>query len=674
MSVLKFDKKSLGNLEYSLKREMLATDRGGGYMSTTIVCCNTRKYHGLMVCRGPADNDYVMLSSLDETVIQHEQDFNLAIHRFPGNYEPRGHKYITDFDYTPTPAITYRVGGVVLRKELLWIHSKAQLLIRYTLVEATSDTRLRLRPFLAFRDKHALSQSNMFADGHSYPVNNGVRCRLYSDMPWLYMQTGREDAEFVAAPDWYYRFEYAEEKARGYPYQEDLLTPGYFEFGIRKGESVIFSAALDEMTSGATIDKLFDDELARRSDKKDFLSCLNHSARQFISRRGDRTEVVAGWPWFGRWGRDTFISLPGITLTRGDVQACLDVIDTLTREMKEGLFPNMGESYNSVDAPLWFFWTLQQLEKRVGREAVWNNYGDKMKDVLRAYRRGIGGVIEVRENGLVWAAHPQYAMTWMDAVVDGKPVTGREGHQVEINALWYNAVVHTLELAEQYGDREFVLEWAGFPEKVKESFLELFWSEGEGYLADYVDGGGRNMFVRPNQVVACSLDHKMLSEEQQIGVLTIIRRHLLTPKGLRTLSPQNPLYEGRYEGDQPTRDRAYHQGTVWVWLLEHYAKANFDLYGVDFLARAEEMLSNFEEDIDSYGIGSICEIYDGDPPHAQRGAISQAWSVGAVLRINEMIEAHRGRAEIGKESGKAEPEAGTKKEKKVGSNKKQSVK
>jgi predicted glycogen debranching enzyme len=662
MSVLKFDKQSLGNLEYSLKREMLATDRSGGYMSTTIVCCNTRKYHGLVVCpKDSTENDYVLLSSLDETVIQHDQSFNLAIHRFPGTYEPRGHKYITDFDYTPSPAITYRVGGVVLKKELLWIHSKTQLLIRYTLLEATSATRLRLRPFLAFRSKHSLSEANMFADGHSYTVRGGVKCRLYNDFPWLYMQTNcKSECDFVAAPDWYYKFEYLEEKERGYPFEEDLLTPGYFEFDIRKGESVIFSAALDEMWSAETIDNIFDEELARRSDKKDFLSCLRHSARQFISRRDDRTEIIAGWPWFGRWGRDTFIALPGVTLTRGDVQACVDVVDTMTREMKDGLFPNMGEAYNSVDAPLWFFWTLQQLEEHVGAEQIWRDYGAKMKDILSAYRRGIGfgsgynggPVISVHDNGLVWAGGSGLALTWMDAVVDGVPVTSREGYQVEINALWYNAICYTLKLAEKFGDKELVAEWKDMPERIKASFVETFWSAERGYLADFVNGeiegcgplwepGGRNFFVRPNQVIACSLRYKMLGEGKQLEVLETIKRHLLTPKGLRTLSPQNPLYQGRYEGDQPTRDRAYHQGTVWPWPLEHYVKASFDVLGAKFLETAEEILAGFEEDIDSYGIGSIPEIYDGDPPHCQRGAISQAWSVGAVLRINEMVEKYK---------------------------------
>lgn len=641
MSVLEFDKNQLGNLEYSLQREMLSTNRAGGYMSTTIVCCNTRKYHGLFV--GPVidgdQNDYVMLSSLDETVLQHDQSFNLAIHRFPEVYEPKGHKYLVDFTYTPVQTLTYRVGGVLLRKEILWIHSRPQLLIRYTLLEARSQTTLRLRPFLAFRNKHSLSKANFTADGHSYHIAGGVRNRLYANFPWLYMQVDAPTAEFIPAPDWYYNFEYTEERERGYDYLEDLLTTGYFETEITKDKPVVFSCSLEEVASPEELNAMFEAETARRTQKEDFLSCLRHSARQFIVKNGSDTAVVAGYPWFGRWGRDTFISLPGITLTQGRADVCMDVLDTMTREMQDGLFPNMGTAYNSVDAPLWFFWTLQQLAAHTSDTEVWQRYGTFMKDILNAYRRGIGSVIAVHDNGLVWASNPSLAMTWMDAVTDGKPVTGRDGHQVEINALWYNAICYTLKLAAEAGDRKFTDDWKTLPDKIRESFLSLFWSEETGYLADYVtENGIRNTFVRPNQVIACSLDYKMLDERQQIAVLDTIRRHLLTSRGLRTLSPQNPLYKGRYEGDQPTRDKAYHQGSVWVWPLEHYVKARFDLRGRNYLRNAEELLNGFNDDLSSYGIGSVAELYDGDPPHTQRGAISQAWSVGAVLRIQEMID------------------------------------
>ena len=642
MSALHFDKHELRNLESSLRREMLSTNRAGGYMSTTMVCCNTRKYHGLVVCprNDEEEENYVLLSSVDETIVQHDQSFNLAIHRFPGVYEPRGHKYIIDFDYTPTPTITYRVGGVTLKKELLWIHSRTQLLIRYTLLEARSETWLRLRPFLAFRCSHTLTHANMAADTHSYPVPGGVRNRLYEGFPWLYLQTGTA-SEFVAAPDWFYNFEYAEEARRGYPAHEDLLTTGYFEMNIAKGQSVIFSCSTEE-ADPANFDTVFAEELSRRSNKIAFLSCLRHSGRQFIVRHGNRTELVAGYPWFGRWGRDTFIALPGVTLTQGGLESCREVIDTMVREMHDGLFPNMGSAYNSVDAPLWFFWTLQALEKHVGADEIWKSYGHAMKDLLAAFRRGIGDHIRVHDNMLIWASNPHLAMTWMDAVVDGKPVTGRDGYQVEINALWYNAICYTLELACKHRDNAFVHEWKEAPDRIKEAFNELFWYPQEEYLADYVDERGQNTFIRPNQIIACSLPYGMLSDDRKLSVISVVRRHLLTPKGLRTLSPRNPLYEGRCEGDQPTRDRAYHQGTVWPWLLEHYVKACFDIKGKEFCNEAVEIVKNFEEDISDNGLASISEIYDGDPPYNARGTISQAWSVGAILRINEMIEEYGG--------------------------------
>lgn len=556
MSVLTFDKKELGNLEYSLQREMLATDRRGGYMSTTIVCCNTRKYHGLMVAPiDDSDRAYVLLSSVDETVVHDGQSFNLALHRFPGTYEPRGHKYITDFEYTPTPTITYRVGSIVLRKELLWIHNRTQLMIRYTLLEAPSDVRLRLRPFFAFRDKHALTHANMEADGRSRPIPGGVKCRLYSD----------------------------------------------------------------------------------------FLSCLRHSARQFVVRRRDgRAEVLAGYPWYGQIGRQTLVALPGIALEQGRTEDCLDVLDTVVRGRRDGMFTGSFSAAEAADAPLWFFWVLQQLQRTLGEEEIWKRYGIVMKELLAAYRRGVGGVA-VHDNGLVWASAPDKALTWMNALAGGVPVVSRDGYPVEINALWYNAVCYALELASRFGEEEFVGEWKAWPEWIRNAFREMFWSDDDGYLADFVGPEGPNRWIRPNMVVACGLDYKMLDEEQQASVLRIVGQHLLTPKGLRSLSPRNPRYKNRCEGDEAVRAEASMNGSVWVWPLWFYVKASFDLGGREFLPRAEELLARFGEEIQSYGIGSINELFDGDPPHAPRGAVSQAWSVGAVLMIRETTERWRRR-------------------------------
>ena len=664
MAGLTFDKRELGNLEYSLQREMLATDRRGGYMSTTIVGCNTRKYHGLIVAPiDNSDNTYVLLSSLDETIVQHDQSFNLALHRFRGVYEPRGHKYITDFEYTPTPTITYRVGGVILRKASLWIHKRTHLMIRYTLVDAHSETTLRLRPFLAFRNKHELSKANMYANVRSYEVRNGVKNRLYDGFPWLYFQLDKEeDARFVPAPDWYYDFEYRQELERGYDGYEDLLTTGYFEMKIKKGESIIFSASVDEMQSADAIREAYATSIARRTHKIDFLSCLHHSARQFIIRRpGNRTEVVAGYPWYGAAGRSTFISLPGLTLEQGYKEDCMDVLDTMVGEMHNGDFAGNASAEQAADAPLWFFWTLQQLERHIGAKALWERYGAAMKSILAAYRSGFyGGCVAMHANGLVWAAHEGRALTWANSVADGRPVTPRAGYTVEINALWYNAVSYALALAAKNGDKDFVAEWKATPKLIKASFLEKFWLADEGYLADYTNGCEPNKAVRCNQIIACGLDYTMLDDKQRIDVLLTVRKYLLTPKGLRSLSPHDEMFESQYKESPIEREAASCNGGVWVWPLMFYVKCAFDLEGTRFLPTAHELLDNFDDDIQSYCIGSIAEYYDPNPPFAPRGAISMAWSVGGVLYIKELIERYEAKAK-----------RNTTQSKKVNNNKKQ---
>ena len=647
MPGLKFDKQELGNLEYSLQREMLATDRRGGYMSTTIVGCNTRKYHGLIVAPiDSSNNAYVLLSSLDETIVQHDQSFNLALHRYRGVYEPRGHKYITDFEYTPCPTITYRVGGVILRKEILWIHKRTQMMIRYTLVDAHSETTLRLRPFLAFRNKHELSKANMYANVRSYPVTNGVKNRLYDGFPWLHMQLSKDDAKFVPAPDWYYDFEYQKEIERGYEGYEDLLTTGYFEMNIKKGESVIFSASVDEMPSGEAICEAYETSVARRTHKIDFESCLHHSARQFIVRRpGNRTEVIAGYPWYGVDGRSTFISLPGLTLEQGYKEDCLDVLDTMVGDMHNGDFAGSASAEVAADAPLWFFWTLQQLEEHIGAQAIWERYGEAMKSILAAYRKGFfGGCVAMHTNGLIWAAREGVALTWMNCVMNGVPQTPRAGYVVEVNALWYNAVSYALALAKKMGDKEFEKEWKALPALIQKSFVELFYLSEEGYLADYVDMREKNNFIRCNQIIACALRYTMLDEVQIVSIWRTVRQHLLTPVGLRSLSPRNPMFESTYKENPIEQEAASKNGAVWVWPLMFYIECALRLDADRFLAHAEEMLASFDDNIQTYCIGSMAEYYDANPPFAPRGAISQASSVAGVLYIKNLIEQYKAKA------------------------------
>ena len=654
MSGLKFDKRELGNLEYSLDREVLSTDRRGGYMSTTIVGCNTRKYHGLMVAPiDQSDRTYVLLSSLDETVVQHDQSFNLALHRFEGVYEPRGHKYITDFEYTPVPTITYRVGGVILKKELLWVHNRTQLMIRYTLVDAHSETTLRLRPLLAFRDKHALSKANMEADGRAYPIPYGVKCRLYDGFPWLHMQLNKEDAEFIAAPDWYYNFEYRKELARGYEGHEDLLTTGYFEFKIKKGESVIFSAATDLMATPDTITEVYEQQIAHRTHKIDFLSCLQHSARQFIIRRpGDRTEVVAGYPWFGSFMEDTFMALPGLTLTQGRTEDCIAALDTAVRDIKESGLLEGRYVPTAVDAPLWLYYTLQQLEGYITQKELWAKYGDVMKGILEAFRAGFYEDIRLHDNGLIWAWADR-PLTWMGAMVDGHAVTPRRGYPVELQALWYNAVSYTLALAKKQGDKAFVAEWKSIPERTKKSFVEKFWLNEEGYLADYVNYDEVNKFIRCNMIVACGLDYTMLDDEQIVRAVMTVRDHLLTPRGLRTLSPRNVLYKSNYNEDQRSQDLASRNGSAWIWPLTFYVAACFKLSGERYYKEAKALLEAFDSELQTKCVGSVSERFEGDPPHGPRGSVSHATSVAGLLLINQMVEKYAPKKSAKKATSKA---------------------
>lgn len=644
MNYLDFEKSELVNLEYSLGREILSTNRAGGYFSTTIVLCNTRKYHGLMVL--PLDQfdgeNHVLLSSVHETIVQHKKEFNLGINRYPGIYEPRGHKYIIDFTYEPTPKITYRVGGVVIEKELLFVHNEEQIMIRYTLKEAQSPTRIRIKPFLAFRNAHSISKSNLYVNKYFKEEQNGVKFKLYNGFPYLHLQLNKTN-EYVAAPDWYYDIEYMEELKRGYEGHEDLFVPGFFELPIKKGESIILSASTSEQNT-KSLTRKYNMEIQRRPKKDNLENCLRNAAHQFIVKRGKKTEIIAGYPWFGRWGRDTFIALPGLTLSVGDIKSCREVLDTISREMKSGLFPNMGNAttsaFNSVDAPLWYFWTIQQLNNKTkDKTETWKAYGKKMKSILNAYRDGqLPYSIKMHENGLIWAGEKGVALTWMDAVANGKPVTPRIGYQVEINALWYNAIMFTIELAEHNNDSKFVKEWQPIAELVSNSFNEVFWVKEKNYLADYVDNNGQNIYVRPNQIFAASLPYSPITDEAKRYVLDVVEGELFTTKGLRTLSPKNPNYIGKYEGDQATRDSAYHQGTAWPWLLGHFIEAHYKIHGLATNTIAKKILDSICEDMDKHGVCGIAEIYDGDPPQQPNGCISQAWSVSEILRIKRIYD------------------------------------
>lgn len=643
MSYIKFDKSQVVNLEFSLSREMIRSNRAGSFSSTTIVGCNTRKYHGMLIC--PVDqlggDRFVLLSTVDITVVNNDKSFNIGLRKYKGGYfNPKGHKYIEDFNADSIPSRIYRVGGVLLKQERLLVHHEEQFLMRLTILEASEPMKIQARPFLAFRSIHELTHANMAANTKVEFIENGIQTRLYEGFPNLNMQFSTK-AEFIPVPDWYLGIEYPEEQKRGYDFSEDLFTPGFFELEAKEGDVIVFSASTkEEKVSG--LKPKFTKTVSGKIPRSNFINCLRNAAQQFIEKRGGKTLIIAGFPWFGAWGRDTFISLPGLALARHKLALYRDVIETQVNRMKDGLFPNMGNEsnpvFNSVDAPLWFFWSLQQYLEQKGTDC-WERYGEAAKSVLYSYRDGTRFNIRMRENGLIYAGAPGKALTWMDAVVHGVPVTPRAGYDVEINALWYNAICFSLEMAKEAKDKRFISDFGNLPELIKSSFLEMFWDEKIGYLADYVnDEEGKNTFVRPNMVIAVSLPYSMLDKEQMKKVLDVADKELVTPRGLRTLSPRNKFYKGLYHGNQEERDKAYHQGTVWPWLFGPFCEGWLKVYGQQGVAKVKKLIYGLEEVMSEAGISTISEIHDGDPPHAPNGAISQAWSVGEVLRIIDILE------------------------------------
>ena len=646
MSYLKFEKALMTNLQESLPKELLRTNRSGAYSCSTIVDCNTRKYHGLLVVPVPEldDDNHVLLSSLDVTVIQHGAEFNLGLHKYQGNnFSPLGHKYIREFDCDKVPTTLYRVGGVILKKEVVFQHYENRILIRYTLVDGHSATTLRFRPFLAFRSVRQFTHENSTASRDYSAVDNGIKTCMYAGYPDLYMQFSKKN-EFKFCPDWYRGVEYPKEQERGYASNEDLYVPGYFEMGIKKGETIVFSAATSEIKT-SSLKKLFDTEVYERSPRDNFFHCLVNAAHQFHRReKNDDRYILAGYPWFKCRARDTFISLPGLTLSIEENDYFELVMKTAMRgyfEFMEGkpLTAHITE-IEQPDVPLWAVWALQQYAKETSKEECYKKYGQFIKDVIRFIQGNKHPNLELKENGLLYTNGRDKAVTWMNSTANGRPVVPRTGYIVEFNALWYNALCFCASLAGAVGEEADQQELLAQAEITKKSFVDTFLNE-YGYLYDYVDGNMMDWSVRPNMIFPVAFDYSPLSQDQKKKVLDICTRELLTPKGLRSLSPKSGGYNPIYVGPQTQRDYAYHQGTAWPWLGGFYMEASLKLYKRTRLSFVERQMVGYEDEMSYHCLGTISELFDGNPPFSGRGAISFAMNVAEILRALELLEKYQ---------------------------------
>lgn len=640
MSYLKFDKLLLTNLQKSLDKEMLRTNRAGAYSSTTIVDCNTRKYHGLFVVPVPklGIDNHVLLSSLDETIIQHGAEFNLGIHKYRDeHYSPKGHKYIREFHIDSVATTVYRVGGVVLQKERIFESGENRMLISYTLLEAHSPTTLRLRPLLAFRSVHELMHETDSINAEYKKVVNGTSFRLFDDYPELVMQTNKA-SEFVDQPSWYKGIEYYKEQERGYEYKEDLYVPGYFELQIKKGETIIFSAGLDEIMPDVLL-KHFDYECEKRTPRIDFKHTLKTAAEQFYNKRKDGLYLLAGYPWFKYRARDEFIALPGVTLSVGNIDTFEDMMEVGCRAIRDFLMPQpkttLLKEVSAPDVLLWFIWDIQMYAHYTSLKRAVAKYGDLVLEVMEFIRKQKHSNLFLHDNGLLFTNGQQKPATWMNAMEDNLPITPRSGYVVEINALWYNALCFATQIAAFNKDAHLTDRLTYQSGLTKVSFLEQFWNGT--YLYDYVNGDVKDKEVRPNMLLAVALEHSPLDKKAKKSTLDIITRELLTPKGLRSLSPKSGMYCPNYVGNMKERTHNYHNGPVWPWTTAFYVDAYLSIYKMSGLGMVQRLLSGFENDLTQLTVGTLSELYDGNPPFRGHGAMSYAPTIAAVIRAAQKM-------------------------------------
>ena len=640
--MIEFDQESCRDLSVALTREWLETNGIGGFSSSTISGLNTRRYHGLLTAATkPPVGRFVLLSKLEETLLIDGRRYELSSNQYRSVIHPQGFNYQTGFHLDPFPRFTYEIENVRVDKSVFMVHGENTTVVQYELRNTDhADVKLEIRPLIAFRDYHSTTHENGALNSHVETEPGHTSFRPYNDLPALHLA---HDAAVIDTNGfWYRNFQYAIEQERGLDFAEDLFNPCTltFEMNSRTTVNIIASTAKHDAREADAYCKA---EVERRSTSKtDLVSLLTQAADQFIVSREQGETVIAGYHWFADWGRDTMIALPGLTLVNERWDVARHVLTEFSKHVDRGMlpnrFPDAGEApeYNTVDATLWFFEALRSFMQYTGDyEFVRTSLYSVLQDIIHWHVKGTRYGIHVDEDGLLFSGEPGVQLTWMDAKVGDRVVTPRHGKPVEIQALWYNALRVMEDLAGRFNDANAKREYGAMADKARASFNKLFWNEQAGCLYDVVNGESRDASIRPNQVIAISLTNTMVAKDRAVSILSVIERELLTPRGLRTLSPSDPNYIGRYEGGPVTRDGAYHQGTVWPWLMGPYITASVRTFGTNAGRRfAATWLENFQQHLHEACLGQVSEIFDGDAPHMPRGCVAQAWSVAELLRAS----------------------------------------
>lgn len=648
---IRFDQNVCTSLHRALKLEWLETNGLGGFASSTIVGLNTRRYHGLLTAATkPPVGRVLLLSKLEETLVVNGQRFELSANQYPGAVYPAGFEHLREFRLDPFPVSIYRVNELVIEKRVFMVHGENTTVIEYELrsdgTDPVPECTLELRPLIAFRDYHGTTHRN---DGLNPRVDvHGATASIapYTDLPPLFFS--HDAVELERTGDWYYNFEYAVERERGLDFGEDLFNPFVLRFQLGTNATTATVIASTGSHDPKTAPRLRRCEIERRKaivdaapSNEPIVQALVAAADQYIVQRGELKTIVAGYHWFTDWGRDTMIALPGLTLVTGRPEIARQILRAFAESVDQGMipnrFPDAGETpeFNTVDATLWFFEAIRSyLEYTDDLEFVRDHLYAKLKDIMEWHIRGTRYGIGVDTDGLLRCGGPGTQLTWMDAKIGDFVVTPRTGKPVEIQALWYNALRIMEDLAGRFGDSPLAAFFDEVASRALTHFNQEFWNEEGGYLYDVVDQDLHDGSIRPNQILAVSLTHSMLPLERARQVVDQVQRELLTPVGLRTLARYDPRYHPRYEGGVNERDSAYHQGTVWPWLMGPFLTAYMRVYGQDPEARtqAKTWLEEFSAHLATAGLGHVSEIADAEDGNEPRGCIAQAWSVGELLR------------------------------------------